>query len=298
MAKPFQLGKGLSSLIQPKKVEGTNFWGGSGAPASPVSASSAEQVQQLSLSAITPNQHQPRQHFEQTSLDELVASIKAHGILQPLIVRPLAPGKFELIAGERRLRAAGVAGLAQVPAIVREASEQQRLELALVENLQRQNLNPLEEALAYRKLQDEFGLTQAKVAERVGKSRAQVANTERLLALPKRIQDALRAGTITMGHAKVILGVEDKAEQEKLFDLIVKEGLPVRFAEAKAGNVKVRSHERRVAAPELRAYEQELMQALGTKVKVRGTRERGVVEVVFYSGAELAALVRKLLGRS
>jgi ParB family chromosome partitioning protein len=156
----------------------------------------------------------------------------------------------------------------------------------------------MEEAFAYRKLQDEFGLTQAKVAERVGKSRAQVANTERLLTLPPRIQAALTAGTITFGHAKVILGVESQAEQEKLFDLIVKEGLPVRFAEAKAGRVKVRGHERRVVSPELRAYEQELIQALGAKVKVRGTRDRGVVEVVFYSAQELAALVRKLRGQS
>lgn len=298
MAKPFQLGKGLGSLIQPKVPSGTNFWGGSGAAPTPTSASSAEQVQQLPLNTVTPNEHQPRQHFEQTSLDELVASIKTHGVLQPLIVRPLGPGKFELIAGERRFRAAGVAGLSTVPAIVREASEQQRLELALVENLQRQNLNPMEEAFAYRKLQDEFGLTQAKVAERVGKSRAQVANTERLLTLPPRIQAALTAGTITFGHAKVILGVESQAEQEKLFDLIVKEGLPVRFAEAKAGRVKVRGHERRVVSPELRAYEQELIQALGAKVKVRGTRDRGVVEVVFYSAQELAALVRKLRGQS
>jgi len=297
MAKPFQLGRGLGSLIQPKAPGGANFWGAESKSPASGPAPSGEQVQQVALSAITPNTHQPRQHFDHDALEELVGSIKAHGILQPLIVRPLGNGRFELIAGERRLRAAEVAGLATVPVISREASEQQRLELALVENLQRQNLNPLEEARAYHQLQEEFGLTQAKVAERVGKSRAQVANTERLLSLPPRIQEALRAGTLTMGHAKVILGLETAAEQEKLFEAITREGLPVRLAEAKVAQVRVRGHERRVTSPEIRAYEQELMQALGTKAKIRGTRDRGVVEVVFYSAQELGALVKKLMGR-
>ncbi len=297
MAKPFQLGRGLGSLIQPKKPAGANFWGGGSKSQATTPAQPGEQVQQVPLGAITPNSHQPRQHFDHQGLEELVASIKAHGILQPLIVRAISSGRFELIAGERRLRAAELAGLTTVPVIAREASEQQQLELALVENLQRQNLNPLEEAHAYRQLQDEFGLTQAQVSEQVGKSRAQVANTERLLSLPPRIQEALRAGTLTMGHAKVILGLSTAAEQEKLFDAITREGLPVRLAEAKAAGYRVRGHERRVTSPEVRAYEQELMQALGTKVKIRGTRDRGVIEAIFYSTQELAALVKKLTGR-
>lgn len=290
MAKPFQLGRGLGSLIPQRKVELP-----ASSPTSPDSA--GERVQQLPINLIDPNPHQPRQHFGHSELEELVASVKSHGILQPLIVCT-AGVRYQLVAGERRLRAAEVAGLATVPALVRTVARQQQLELALVENIQRQDLNPLEEASGYQQLHNEFGLTQEDIAKRVGKSRAQVANTMRLLTLPAAIQDALRSGQVTMGHAKVILGVESEAEQLKLFHQIVREGLPVRFAEAKANRVAVKSHLRAKQDPELAALANELQRALGTKVRIRGKRERGVIEVLYFSLEDLAALVRKFSGRS
>ncbi len=255
---------------------------------------------QLPISAIVANPKQPRREFNEATLQELVASIRNHGILQPLVVREVGSNRYEIIAGERRCRAARLAGLATVPALLREASEQERLELALVENLQREDLNPLEEALAYRRLQDEFGLTQEQVAKRVGKSRSQVANTERLLALPASIQAALRNGKITVGHAKVIMSLESEAEMLKFFETVTREGLPVRLAEAKARQQNVRRYERRVARPnpEWREYERKLQQALGTRVKIRGTGKGGALEVVFFSGEELAEIVRKVTGQS
>ncbi len=291
MAKPFQLGRGLGALIPQRKIEPT--------PTKPViSAAVAGGWQQLAPSLIDPNPAQPRKHFGHGELEELIESIKVHGILQPLIVTPAAGGRYQLIAGERRLRAAQVAGLREVPVLVRAAADQERLELALIENIQRQDLSPLEEAAGYQKLHDEFSLTQEDVAKRVGKSRAQVANTMRLLTLPAPIREALAAGQITVGHAKVILGVEGEREQIKLFQQIVREGLPVRYADAKARGVKVKSHVRQVADAELSSLAQELQRTLGTRVKVRGQRERGVVEILYFSFDELANLVRKLSGRS
>lgn len=297
MAKPFQLGRGLGSLIPLKRSEPVLPMPPAPAPAAPAAQPAGERVQQLPRTLIDPNPHQPRQHFGHAELEELIASIKAHGILQPLIVSPGANGRYVLVVGERRLRAAEIAGLASVPALVRTATDQERLELALVENIQRQDLNPLEEAAGYQRLHDEFGLTQDEVAKRVGKSRAQVANTMRLLGLPRAIQEALRAGQITFGHAKVILGVESEREQLKLFQQIMREGLPVRFADAKARGVKVKSHLRAAADPELANLAAELQRALGTRVHIRGKRERGVIEVLYFSLEELANLVRRLSGR-
>lgn len=289
MAKPFQLGRGLGSLIPQKHVEP--------APTTPHSAAAdGEMVQKVAIQLIDPNPAQPRQHFGHAELEDLIASIKTHGILQPLIVSP-SGSRYQLVAGERRLRAAKVAGLVTVPAIVRTVADQGRLELALIENIQRQDLNPLEEAAGYQQLHDEFGLTQEEVAKRVGKSRAQVANTMRLLTLPAPIRESLMAGQITFGHAKVILSVDDEREQTKLFQQIVSEGLPVRFADAKARGVRVKSHVRTVQDPELASVSAELQRALGTRVKVRGKRERGAIEVLYFSYDELASLVRKLMGR-
>lgn len=303
MAKPFQLGKGLGSLIPAKRAPGGNFWGSGTAPkdehlAVPAPVVSFEQVQQLPLALLSPNPHQPRQHFDHDSLEELVSSVKQHGILQPLIVTSRLDGHYELVAGERRLRAAQIAGLKTVPAIVRQLQEHERLELALVENLQRQNLNPLEEAQAFRQLQEEFDLTQEEVAKRVGKSRSQVANTERLLTLPAEIQVAIRDGVLSFGHAKVLLGVESPDEQLKLFRTIVKEGLPVRLAEARGRSVKVRGHERQVTVePEIKSWTAELQSSLGTRVNIRSQQGRGAIQIAFYSIEELAGLVRKLLQR-
>jgi len=259
---------------------------------------------------IQPNPYQPRREFDEDRLKALAESIRQYGVLQPLVVTRTEMEKaggglqaaYELIAGERRLRASKLIGLREVPVVIRagEQSDKMKLELAIIENLQREDLNPLEEALAYRRLQDEFGLTQEQVAKRVGKSRSQVANTERLLALPASIQAALRNGKITVGHAKVIMSLESEAEMLKFFETVTREGLPVRLAEAKARQQNVRRYERRVARPnpEWREYERKLQQALGTRVKIRGTGKGGALEVVFFSGEELAEIVRKVTGQS
>jgi ParB family chromosome partitioning protein len=295
-SKPFQLGKGLSSLIPSKKSEGSNFWGGNNQVSDTSALHQVGEIKQMEIKNINPNPQQPRHHFDHNSLEDLVGSIKVHGILQPLIVTPRSDGRYDLITGERRLRAAQIASFDTVPAIIREVRQQESLELALVENLQRQDLNPMEEAEAYIRLHNEFDLTQEKIAKQVGKSRAQVANTMRLLDLSPAIQDALRQGIITFGHAKVILSVENKTEQEKLFSVIVKEGLPVRLAETKVQKVRVRGHERKMSIDsELKAWENELQHALGTKVKIKGTKHAGAIEVIFYSIQELVVLVKKLL---
>lgn len=282
------MGRGLGSLIPQKKPASE--------PAVPAMAvSPASGVRSVPVQLIDLNPLQPRREFDAAALADLAVSIQRHGVLQPLIVSP-AGDRYRLIAGERRLRASQQAGLSEVPVIVREASEQQRLELALIENVQREDLNPLEEAAGYLRLQNEFNLTQEQVAERVGKSRSQVANTERLLSLPAPVQEALRQGKITVGHAKVILSLETEAEQQKFFEMLVREGLPVRLAEAKVRSLKVRSHERTVkgAPAELKELEREMQQLLGTKVKIRGSLNRGVIEIAFYSGEDLAELARKL----
>lgn len=295
MAKTFQLGRGLSSLIPGKKVEDNQNTNVSESTHIQAMASGYN-VQKIALNLIEPNKDQPRKTFDEAGLAELVASIKVHGILQPLVVAPLSNGRYQLIVGERRWRSAKLAGLIEVPVIVRQSGEQEKLELALVENIQRQNLNPLEEAAAYRRLQDEFNMTQDQVAKQVGKSRSQVANIQRLLTLPPVIQEALREGRITVGHAKVILSLPTKQEQEKFFAAIVREGLPVHLAEIKAQGVRVRSHQRHSssASPELKNLEQRLQAKLGTKVRIRGTGQRGLIEIVFYSSEELASLMSKL----
>ncbi|HAO81769.1 MAG: Chromosome segregation DNA-binding protein [Parcubacteria group bacterium GW2011_GWD2_43_10] len=296
MAKSFQLGKGLSALIPSKRIGDEPKTSVSETVHVQSVPASASNVQKISLQLIEPNKQQPRKQFDEAGLSELVASIKVHGILQPLVVTLLANGRYQLVVGERRWRAAQQAGLTEVPVIIRQTGEQERLELALVENIQRQNLNPLEEAAAYRRLQDEFNLTQEQVAKQVGKSRSQVANIERLLTLSPAIQQALQEGRITVGHAKVILSLPTQAEQEKFFASIVREGLPVHLAELKAQGVRVRSHQRRVGtvSPELRNLEQRLQAKLGTRVKIRGTPQRGLIEIVFYSQEELADLMSKL----
>ncbi len=296
MVKPFQLGRGLGSLI-PGRAPTDNFWGAGSAPAGakPVAAAAME-IKNIAPQLIKPNPGQPRHKFDEDSLAELVASIKEHGILQPLVVSPRADGNYDLIVGERRWRAALQANLASLPVIVRAAAEQQKLELALVENLQRQNLNPLEEAEAYQRLRDEFNLTQEQIARQVSKSRPQVANTLRLLELPESIKEALWAGRITFGHAKVILSLATPQEQEKFFRLITAEGLPVRLAEAKAAQLKNKNRPT-VAIHNLqyRQMEQELQRVLGAKVRIMTAGQKGKIEIEFYSSGDLNELINKIV---
>jgi ParB family chromosome partitioning protein len=218
MVRRSGLGKGLSSLIPPGE-------GGS-------SSSSGDAVlQDIPLSDITPNPHQPRVHFDEESLTELTASVQQIGILQPILVRPLDSGGFELIAGERRWRAAGRAGLPTIPAVVRYTDDLASIEQALVENLHRQDLTPLEEAAAYQQLIEDFELTHEELSERVGKSRSTVSNMLRLLGLPPSIQHLLADGKLSAGHARTLLGTPDRALQEQLAKLAVEHGWSVRVLE-------------------------------------------------------------------
>lgn len=255
----------------------------------------SERVIKVPLDKIEKNPHQPRENFDYTEMEDLIESIKKHGILQPLIVTRTAAG-YQLIAGERRFKAAEVLMLEKVPVIVRNAQDIEKLELALVENLQRQDLNPIEEARAYQKLIGEFNLTQEEVAMRVGKKRTTVANTLRLLDLPKEIQQALTDRQLTAGHAKVILSQETDQDRIKLFKKIINATLTVREAAREVIKVAVKSHERRkVKDIETQDKEDRLRKALGTKVTISKKNGNGQINIDFYSEEELEALVQRLV---
>lgn len=275
------LGKGLGALI----------------PGIDPTERERQGVVELEIGQIKPNPDQPRKEFDEVRLEELALSIKEHGIVQPVIVRKVGDG-YELVAGERRWRAAQLAGLTKVPALVREFTEAERMEIALIENLQREDLNPLEEAEAYRALMDAFGLTQEALAKRLGRSRSQVANTLRLLQLPDRVQEEIRAGRLSMGHAKVLGGVEDPAELVALAEKVVSEGLSVRELEEllrpREKRERPRAKARAKLPPDLAAVERRLREQLGTPVKLHWSGERGRVEITFFGEEGLNRLLEAL----
>lgn len=278
------LGRGLDALIPQ-----------AGGPQSPG-------VTEVPVAHIVPNPYQPRQARDEEALEELVASIREHGVIQPLIVTrlpagdPLDPPRYQLVTGERRWRAAQRAGLATVPVLVKETTPQQMLELALVENIQRADLSPLEEAQAYAQLMEEFGLTQEEVAARVGRSRAAVANTVRLLRLPQAVKEALAAGEITEGHARALLGLPDTALQRRALEAIRKQGLNVRQTEALVRRLLRPAPPKREPEPETRALEDRLRAALGTPVRLRRGRKGGHLVIRFFSDEELHAIYERLVG--
>jgi ParB family transcriptional regulator, chromosome partitioning protein len=281
------LGRGLAALIP----QGS-------APSSLVRAN---------LEAIEPNPHQPRTMFDQVALQELADSIRELGLIQPLIVQQLAqqddtqPARYQIIAGERRWRAAKLAGLVEVDIIVKEATPQETLELALVENIQRADLNPLEEAQAFRQLADEFGMTQERIAERVGRSRASVTNSMRLLRLPDEIKEGLATGKIQEGHAIVLLMLGTADEQTLAFRALVKRQLSVRQTEELVRRLHAATepvpHEN-TRSPETEALEQQLREALGTKVELYHSRKGGKVVIYFYSDEELDSIYERLVDKS
>lgn len=260
---------------------------------SQVVSGAKEGLEQVEVRKIKENPYQPRTVFAKDELQDLVASIKEHGIMVPLVVTKSDEG-YELIAGERRLRAARELGLATVPALVRTASDQEKLELALIENIQRQQLGALEEAVAYRALTDEFNLTQQQVAERVGKSRSEVANTLRLLELPEGMQEALRSGVITRSHARTLLAEKDPEKQKALFEAMTSGGLTVRQAEARVAS-KVESSAAR-KDPNMTAHEARLREVFGTKVEIQERGGKGKITLSFYSKDELRDLLERLNG--
>lgn len=278
------LGKGLDALIPGDFQSET----GGGA-------------QYIPIHQIQPNPSQPRVDMDDNNLKELADSIQEHGIIQPLILtRNRDEEKYTLIAGERRLVAAGMAGLESVPAIVRDASDQERLELALIENIQREDLTPIEAARAYEKLQEEFGLSQEQIAGRVGKSRVAVTNTIRLLKLPESIQRAVAGGKVSEGHARALLGLPNKKAQEAALQTIEKNNLNVRQAEELvrkfSGEKPESKKEKSPKPPEIKSIEDELRSQLGTKISINQGKKGGTIVIHYYSQEELEAIIKAISG--
>jgi ParB family chromosome partitioning protein len=278
MAQKHGLGKGLGALIP-------------GADLARVS------VQELPLADLGLNPFQPRKHFNQSALEELASTIRDHGILTPVVVRRVSDG-FQIVAGERRIRAARLAGLTRVPAIIRDASDSQALQMALVENLQREDLNPLEAAEAYQRLVDEFGLTQEELAGRLGRDRSSVANSLRLLRLPKRIRDDVAEGTLSEGHARALLGLERTADQLKARDEVVRRGLNVRGTEALVRRLKgagAKSAPQPNQNPNISALEDQLRTALGTRVKIVADGKGETLQITYFSSDDLTRIADIIL---
>jgi len=276
------LGKGLSALI-PQGV----FTGG-------------RTIVNVDINKVIPNPRQPRTTFREESLQELSESIKQRGIAQPILVR-MRKGEYELVAGERRLRAAKLAGLTAVPAIVKDFTDGESLELSLIENLQREDLNPLDEAEAYQRLVKEFNLTQQEIAKRVGKNRTTVTNTMRLLELPGEVKSALRNSELSAGHARALLTIEDKEKQLLVFRDVVRNKLSVRDIEVLvygAPQTREAKKTKKVAVKniELQPLIEQLSTHLGTKVKIHGTPQRGRIEVEYYSQEDLERLLELITG--
>jgi ParB family chromosome partitioning protein len=252
---------------------------------------------------ILPNRSQPRKHFDELKLQELAESIKEKGVLEPLIVRKVDQG-YELIVGERRWRAAQKAGLREVPVLVKEAEGREVLELSLIENLQRENLNPVEEAEAFKSLTEEFNISQVELATRIGKDRTTIANALRLLKLPLEVRNQLLQNRITSGHARAILSLETKEKQKELCSLIIEKGLSVREAEAfakrwseKSKKLTASGQKRGELVSQLNSLQDSLRHRLGTKVRIVSKGKKGKIEIEYYSHEDLGRIVETILGK-
>lgn len=273
------LGKGLKALI-------------------PFVEEKREGILEIPVEEVKPNRYQPRKMFTDARLDELVSSIKEKGIIQPIIVQKTDSG-YELIAGERRWRAAQKAGMEKIPVIVKEVTGEGSLELALIENIQRENLNPMEEARAYQRLADEFHLIQEEIAKKVGKDRSSVANYLRLLKLPQEIQDSIANEELTMGHARALLSLDSAKEQIFLKERIIKRNMSVREIESfitRGKRVKKELPKKTVDIFKNR-MEEELQRFLGTKVNIIKGRKRGKIEIIFYSDEDFERIIELIRGR-
>ena len=275
MAERKVLGRGLKTLIPEKNL------------------SEEESSFLIRVDRIQSNPRQPREYFATETLAELTESIRKNGVVQPILVRPKGSG-YEVVCGERRFRATQAVGLLEIPAVVRQMSDEEALKCSIVENVQRSDLNPIEEAHAYQRLAQEFNMTQEKVAEVVGKDRSSVANTIRLLGLPKRIQDELIRGRLTMGHARAILAKDGVAEQMKLFEQILASNLSVRETERRGG-----AKRRKIFTSDetVRYVEESLQRLLGTKVRIMDRKGKGKIILEYYSPAERERLIRLLKER-
>ena len=279
MSKQRGLGRGLESLIRSQNTYEDG------------------ELRQIKIDQIMPNSYQPRRSFDEESLTELAASIKENGILEPLLVRRISLG-YELVAGERRLRAAKIAGLSEVPCILRELNDQQTATIALIENLQRADLNPIEEAHAFRRMLDEFNLTQEELAVKVGRSRSHLANIIRLLQLPIRVQQRLLSGELEMGHARAILSLEPE-QQVFLVDKIIADQLNVRQAEQLVKQFKAMDKpkpRKKQQEAQMQYWESRLKQHLQTQVQIRKSGKKGSIEISFFDANDLERLLEALMG--
>ncbi len=275
------LGRGLEALISQELKE---------------TVSEVERVKELNIDEIEPNPNQPREHFDEESLKELAKSIKKNGILQPVVVRRKGK-RYELVLGERRLRAARMAGLNNIPALVRDIDDAGLLMFALLENLQREDLNPLEEAKGYARLKEQFGMGDREIADILGKDRSTVVNTLRLLKLPKEIKDLLAEGKITRSHARSILALDNNEEQIALAKRIVEEGVSVRELEIRVGGKARRKKRRRNAKardPVILEIEDQLEHHLGTRVRIVPRRKGGTIIIEYYSDEELERVIEAI----
>lgn len=277
------LGRGLGSLLADNSLEET----------------SAAQPVKLNLMDIEPNKEQARKHFDEAALSELAESIARHGVLQPLLVRPIIGGGYQLVAGERRWRASRIAGLTQVPVIIKELSDSDAAVISLIENLQREDLNPVEEALGFASLIKDFKLTQEEAAQRVGKSRPAVANSLRLLKLPEKALDMVRGGTLSAGHARALAALSDDEQINSLAELIVEKGLSVRETEKLVKSMTAQKKEAKKPASRNTFFDEvelSLNNSLGRKARVitKGGKENGTLEIAFYDKDDLARIARAL----
>jgi len=291
------LGQGLSSLIPPKNNNSQSQFSGSARQQKSEEKIDSENILFIEVGKIKSNPHQPRKSFDKLKLQELANSIKEHGILQPLVLTKTEDG-YQLIAGERRLEAAKIVGLPKVPAIIRDSSEQGKLELALIENIQRDNLNPIENAYAFKKLINEFNFTQQEVGKKIGKSRESIANTLRLLNLPAEIQRAILENKIKEGHGRVILSIPNVDKQLLFLKEIIKNNLSIRQAETMANKINRadpgRPKRKIRKDAQLKELEEKLENVLGTRVRLTKKGKKGKIVIEFFSSDELNNIIKKL----
>ncbi len=279
------LGKGLSALIPENITEHTNV----------LAENSGERIMSVSIEKVIPSKYQPREKFDSEKLDELKRSIKEKGVVQPLIVRESPNGNYELIAGERRLRAMKALDYKEVSVIVRNVNDLDVLELSLIENIQRENLNSIEEAHAYKRLMDEFNFTQEKISEVIGKERSTVANTLRLLSLPKKIQELIQKGDLSIGHAKVILSVQNERKQLLIAEKIITKGLSVRELEVLVMSETRTNPKKEITKDEfVKSIEEELQMILGTKIRINHGKKRGTINIEYFSNEDLDRILKIL----
>lgn len=279
------LGKGLSTLFDDNTIIDDI-----------IEESSNKDISQIKLSLIEPNRNQPRKNFDDEKIEVLANSIKENGLIQPIIITPSKNGMYKIVAGERRWRASKKAGLKEIPAVIRDYSDEQVAEIALIENLQREDLNPIEEALGYKALLEEFNLTQELISQKIGKSRSAIANSMRLLSLEEQIQKLLVAGDITSGHARAILSLEDNDLRLALSRRIIEDGLNVRQTEALSRQLQKKAPKKKT--PEKTAYDIELEHIqnklssdLGTKVRIVHTDKKGRIEIDYYGNEDLERIL-------